>query len=409
VSTKVKLSPEQERNIREMWDEGLKVGATPMELLSGVMTGGVEANYGNPDFGDRDSLGFFQQRPSQGWGTPEQVRDVRHASRRYFTTAKQMRQKKRYTRAGDLAADVQRPAEQYRGRYEERRGEALAIIAQLGLNKGPGGTSQRGGTSLAAEIMQGDPQQQAFDSTRGPVSMLEFSRPAQPIQVSAPAAPAVTAAAAMPGPYAGGAPMAGAPQPKPMFDVQDSLPDYSTSFEDPAAQQVVPGSDSAGSNEAPAAVPKGGAKPRVKIAAGANAAGRPMGRGILGVLDEISSASGRELVVTTGTNHSKMTKSGNVSEHYVGSGADLAMRGKQLTDTGVDSLLATGRGKTVQWIRNDGKAVNVRVTAANARKLVEAGGIFNVPRGKGRVQLIVNTHQGGDHTNHLHVGLKEEH
>ena len=34
-----------------------------------------ESKLRNIDYGDRDSLGLFQQRPSQGWGTPEQVTD----------------------------------------------------------------------------------------------------------------------------------------------------------------------------------------------------------------------------------------------------------------------------------------------------------------------------------------------
>ena len=34
--------------------------------------------------GDRDSLGLFQQRPSQGWGTPEQIRDPRYAARKFY-------------------------------------------------------------------------------------------------------------------------------------------------------------------------------------------------------------------------------------------------------------------------------------------------------------------------------------
>lgn len=34
--------------------------------------------------GDRDSLGVFQQRPSQGWGTPEQVLDPVHATNRFY-------------------------------------------------------------------------------------------------------------------------------------------------------------------------------------------------------------------------------------------------------------------------------------------------------------------------------------
>jgi len=30
--------------------------------------------------GDRDSVGLFQQRPSQGWGTPAQLVDTRYAA-----------------------------------------------------------------------------------------------------------------------------------------------------------------------------------------------------------------------------------------------------------------------------------------------------------------------------------------
>ncbi|MEU7753698.1 C40 family peptidase [Micromonospora sp. NPDC049171] len=33
---------------------------------------------------DHDSLGLFQQRPSQGWGTPEQILDPRHAARKFY-------------------------------------------------------------------------------------------------------------------------------------------------------------------------------------------------------------------------------------------------------------------------------------------------------------------------------------
>ncbi len=37
-----------------------------------------------PD-GDRDSIGLFQQRPSQGWGSAAQVHDPRYASRQFYT------------------------------------------------------------------------------------------------------------------------------------------------------------------------------------------------------------------------------------------------------------------------------------------------------------------------------------
>ncbi|WP_410659459.1 C40 family peptidase [Amycolatopsis sp. lyj-112] len=38
-----------------------------------ISTGLVESKLANLTYGDRDSLGVFQQRPSQGWGTPAQI------------------------------------------------------------------------------------------------------------------------------------------------------------------------------------------------------------------------------------------------------------------------------------------------------------------------------------------------
>lgn len=45
-----------------------------------VMTAVTESGLRNLDHGDRDSLGLFQQRPSQGWGTPAQVMDPTYAT-----------------------------------------------------------------------------------------------------------------------------------------------------------------------------------------------------------------------------------------------------------------------------------------------------------------------------------------
>ncbi|MGW2339480.1 C40 family peptidase [Streptomyces sp. NPDC001661] len=43
-----------------------------------------ESGLRNLDYGDRDSLGLFQQRPSKGWGTAAQVRDPVHASTKFY-------------------------------------------------------------------------------------------------------------------------------------------------------------------------------------------------------------------------------------------------------------------------------------------------------------------------------------
>jgi hypothetical protein len=44
-----------------------------------------ESKLHNLGHGDRDSLGLFQQRPSQGWGTASQVQDPVYASTAFFT------------------------------------------------------------------------------------------------------------------------------------------------------------------------------------------------------------------------------------------------------------------------------------------------------------------------------------
>ncbi len=43
-----------------------------------------ESKLRNLDYGDRDSLGLFQQRPSQGWGTAEQVTDPVYATSIFY-------------------------------------------------------------------------------------------------------------------------------------------------------------------------------------------------------------------------------------------------------------------------------------------------------------------------------------
>jgi hypothetical protein len=49
-----------------------------------IATGFQESKLRNITYGDRDSLGIFQQRPSQGWGTAEQVTDPVYATNTFY-------------------------------------------------------------------------------------------------------------------------------------------------------------------------------------------------------------------------------------------------------------------------------------------------------------------------------------
>jgi hypothetical protein len=53
-------------------------------LLVALMTAMQESTLRNLDYGDRDSLGLFQQRPSMGWGSPDQVRDPAYAAAAFY-------------------------------------------------------------------------------------------------------------------------------------------------------------------------------------------------------------------------------------------------------------------------------------------------------------------------------------
>lgn len=50
-------------------------GLPPRAVSIALATAFQESDIRNLDYGDRDSVGLFQQRPSQGWGTVEQILD----------------------------------------------------------------------------------------------------------------------------------------------------------------------------------------------------------------------------------------------------------------------------------------------------------------------------------------------
>jgi murein DD-endopeptidase MepM/ murein hydrolase activator NlpD len=67
---------------------GQKLGVPPRGWVIAVATAMQESHLTNlGDLGDRndhDSLGLFQQRPSAGWGKPEQVRDPQYAATKFY-------------------------------------------------------------------------------------------------------------------------------------------------------------------------------------------------------------------------------------------------------------------------------------------------------------------------------------
>lgn len=63
---------------------GADLGVPRRGWVIAVATAIQESDLRNIDYGDRDSLGLFQQRPSQGWGTPAQVIDPVYAATAFY-------------------------------------------------------------------------------------------------------------------------------------------------------------------------------------------------------------------------------------------------------------------------------------------------------------------------------------
>lgn len=108
---------------------GTGLGADDRVILAGFETGLVESNMHNLPCGDRDSLGVFQQRPSQGWGTPVQVVDVAYASNSFFTRAITVAAAHPDWSAGQVAQAVQVSA--FPDRYDAAEPAARALIARV--------------------------------------------------------------------------------------------------------------------------------------------------------------------------------------------------------------------------------------------------------------------------------------
>jgi hypothetical protein len=82
--TAATLSAEQRQNATTIIGVAKQKGAPPRAWLVALATAKQESDLRNINYGDRDSLGLFQQRPSQGWGTPAQIRDPVYATNAFY-------------------------------------------------------------------------------------------------------------------------------------------------------------------------------------------------------------------------------------------------------------------------------------------------------------------------------------
>lgn len=87
----VALTPEQAGHAATIAAVAARRALPQRAATIGIATAIQESKLRNLPGGDRDSLGLFQQRPSQGWGTPQQIRDPVYAAERFYAALAQVK------------------------------------------------------------------------------------------------------------------------------------------------------------------------------------------------------------------------------------------------------------------------------------------------------------------------------
>lgn len=82
--TSFDLRPVQAGNAGTIAAVGLTKGLPTEAVAIALATASQESSLINIDYGDRDSVGLFQQRPSQGWGTVAQLLDPTFAAGAFY-------------------------------------------------------------------------------------------------------------------------------------------------------------------------------------------------------------------------------------------------------------------------------------------------------------------------------------
>ncbi|MEV4618414.1 M23 family metallopeptidase [Asanoa sp. NPDC049573] len=143
----------QIRNAAIIVNVGAKMKVPPKGWVIAVATAMQESALNNlGDLGNRndhDSLGLFQQRPSQGWGTPKQVRDPEYASRKFYEKLLKVPGWERLALT-DAAQKVQRSA--FPDAYAKHESDAAEIVNLLA----DGAARATGGNATLACATMGD-------------------------------------------------------------------------------------------------------------------------------------------------------------------------------------------------------------------------------------------------------------
>jgi hypothetical protein len=129
-----RLDPEQMANAATITAVGIRRGVDDQGIAVALAAALQESKLRNLSGGDRDSIGLFQQRPSQGWGTAEQISDPRYAAGKFYAALIKIKNWQGLT-TGQAAQAVQKSAD---GSLYEGWANEAATLAKALAGDAPG-------------------------------------------------------------------------------------------------------------------------------------------------------------------------------------------------------------------------------------------------------------------------------
>ena len=169
----------------------------------------------------------------------------------------------------------------------------------------------------------------------------------------------------------------------------------------PETETITSTRNQAGSSSSASEGGANGRRGSVTISPNANLPGRGMQRPVLDFLGLMAGLMGTPVGVTTGTNHDQYTTNGNTSDHYAGNAADL----------GIGGDIRLGEGSAHKGNVYASAALQVcGFSKKEADRMALSGQGLDFSRhfswaGHDRIQIGWRTEVGGNHWNHVHVGV----
>lgn len=198
------LTAEQAGNAALIAAATLKLKLPVEAATVALATALQESDLRNVEFGDRDSLGLFQQRPSQGWGTAEEILDPHFATQSFLDALVRVEGWEQMP-VTEAAQSVQRSAlpDAYADHEDDARLWALALRGIAGpesivCSLGPSRPEENAASTIAARLLEdfGDIATVTAGAGSDPTSVIVV--PARPDDTNAIAAWAILTAGTLP-------------------------------------------------------------------------------------------------------------------------------------------------------------------------------------------------------------------